>query len=180
MGIPMPFEQFTSQKHSTNLREPTMSKVATNLVSTIIERDKVTVMNGGKNHINQNGNAETDDDVIKQTKHIANYWVSKLALLPHPFMEETYFKETFIDPQIVQVKKNEEEENDNRGADEMTRLTRSASSVIYYLHLPVDSLGDSTLFYRSRCSSISMHFYKGLPITLYYFAEDQKSKSSNK
>ena len=23
-----------------------------------------------------------------------------------------------------------------------------------------------------------MHFYKGLPITLYYFAEDQKSKSS--
>ena len=100
-----------------------MSKVATNLVSTIIERDKVTVKNGGKNHINQNGNAETDDDVIKQTEHIANYWVSKLALLPHPFMEETYFKETFIDPQIVQVKKNEEEENNNRGADEMTRYS---------------------------------------------------------
>ena len=38
-------------------------------------------------------------------------------------MEETYFKETFIDPQIVQVKKNEEEENNNRGADEMTRYS---------------------------------------------------------
>lgn len=100
-----------------------MSKVATNLVSTIIERDKVTVKNGSKSHINQNGIAETDDDVIKQTNEIANYWVSKLTLLPHPFMEETYFKETFIDPQIVQVKKNEEEENNNRGADEMTRYS---------------------------------------------------------
>ena len=47
------------------------------------------------------------------------------------------------------------------------------------LHLIVYNIGDSTLFYRSRCSSISMHFYKGLPITLYYFAEDQKSKSLN-
>ena len=50
------------------------------------------------------------------------------------------------------------------------------ANVVY--HLIVLNIGDSTLFYRSRCSSISMHFYKGLPITLYYFAEDQKPKSS--
>ena len=96
-----------------------MSKVAGNLVSTIIQKDKVLVKNGV---MNQNGKKEIDD-VIEQNnkKDIASYWVNQLSLLPHPFMEETYFKETFIDPQIVQVKKNEEEENNNRGADEMTR-----------------------------------------------------------
>ena len=96
-----------------------MSKVAGNLVSTIIQKDKVLVKNGV---MNQNGKKEIDDVIEqKDKKDIASYWVNQLSLLPHPFMEETYFKETFIDPQIVQVKKNEEEENNNRGADEMTR-----------------------------------------------------------
>ena len=35
-------------------------------------------------------------------------------------------------------------------------------------------IGESTLFYRSRCSSITMHFYHGLPISLYYLAEEGK------
>ena len=90
-----------------------MSKVATNLVSTIIEKDKVLVKNGfiEKQDVNES----------KETTVIANYWVKQLSLNPHPFMEETYFKETFIDPQIVEVKKNDQEENNNRGADQMTR-----------------------------------------------------------
>ena len=35
----------------------------------------------------------------------------------------------------------------------------------------LNRIGESTLFYRSRCSSISMHFYHGRPITLYYFTQ---------
>ena len=90
-----------------------MSKVATNLVSTIIEKDKVLVKNGFIE--------KQDVDELKETKDIASYWVKQLSLNPHPFMDETYFKETFIDPQIVEVKKNDQEENNNRGADQMTR-----------------------------------------------------------
>ena len=37
--------------------------------------------------------------------------------------------------------------------------------------LEFNPIGESTLFYRSRCSSISMHFYHGRPITLYYFTQ---------
>ena len=97
----------------SNASAETMSKVATNLVSTIIEKDKVLVKNGfiEKQDVNES----------KETTVIANYWVKQLSLNPHPFMEETYFKETFIDPQIVEVKKNDQEENNNRGADQMTR-----------------------------------------------------------
>ena len=124
--------QFTPHKQNRNIEEnnkinpnsdQTMSKVAKNIVSTIIERDKVLIENGGSNRENQNRMmAAIQEDVeTAETKGNANYWVNQLALLPHPFMEETYFKETFIDPQIVQVKKNEDDENAKHGADEMTR-----------------------------------------------------------
>ena len=74
-----------------------MSKVAGNLVSTIIQKDKVLVKSGV---MNQNCKKEIDDVIEqKDKKDIASYWVNQLSLLPHPFMEETYFKETFIDPQ---------------------------------------------------------------------------------
>ena len=107
------FEKAVEDRFCSNASNETMSKVATNLVSTIIEKDKVLVKNGfiEKQDVNE----------LKETKDIANYWVKKLSLNPHPFMEETYFKETFIDPQIVEVKKNDQEENNNRGADQMTR-----------------------------------------------------------
>ena len=86
-----------------------MSKVATNIVSTIIQRDKVLIKNGGTHNEHQNRMPAIEEDVEStETNNTANYWVNQLTLLPHPFMEETYFKETFIDPQVVQVKKNDE------------------------------------------------------------------------
>ena len=51
--------------------------------------------------------------------------------------------------------------------------------LLVFIYIITNYLGESTLFYRSRCSSISMHFYQGLPITLYYFAEDQRSKTND-
>ena len=132
-------DQFTQPRQNqrieevdTNRREfnPAMSKVATNFVSTIIERDKVIIKNGGTNHENQDRMPAIEEDVEPtETNNTANYWVNQLTLLPHPFMEETYFKETFIDPQIVQVKKNEEEENANQGADEMTRYAEYTNTL---------------------------------------------------
>ena len=107
------FQKAVEDYFCFNTSNETMSKVATNLVSTIIEKDKVLVKNGfvEKQEVNES----------KETTDIASYWVKQLSLNPHPFMEETYFKETFIDPQIVEVKKNDQEENNNRGADQMTR-----------------------------------------------------------
>ena len=107
------FQKAVEDYFCSNTSNEEMSKVATNLVSTIIEKDKVLVKNGfiEKEDVNES----------KETTVIANYWVKQLSLNPHPFMEETYFKETFIDPQIVEVKKNDQEENNNRGADQMTR-----------------------------------------------------------
>lgn len=107
------FQKAVEDNFCSNTSNKTMSKVATNLVSTIIEKDKVLVKNG---YIEKQEVTES-----KETTNIANYWVKQLSLNPHPFMEETYFKETFIDPQIVEVKKNDQEENNNRGADQMTR-----------------------------------------------------------
>jgi len=105
----------------------------------------------------------------------AKYWVDQLNLQQHPFMEETYFRDTFMDTQLVQVKRNNNDDKKIVGVDDFSTLTRPASTLTYYLHLPAESLGESTLFYRSRCSSISMHFYQGLPISLYYFTEGGKT-----
>lgn len=151
-----------------------MSKAASNLVSNIIMKD-IKVVKNGVNHGSQSSvSNQPDNTELQEVTKSAKYWVDQLCLQQHPFMEEAYFRETFIDPQMVEVKKDSKGDNKLTGGIEATRLKRSASTLIYYLHLPVDALGDSTLFYRSRCSSISMHFYQGLPISLYYFAEEGK------
>lgn len=62
-----------------------------NLISEIITKDKVPAQNG------------TDPCYLSFTKH-ARYWVDQLNLQQHPFMEEAYFRETFVDSQLVQLK----------------------------------------------------------------------------
>ena len=39
----------------------------------------------------------------------------------HPFIDEAYFKETFIDPQMVQVAKDSNEDNKAGGIDEISK-----------------------------------------------------------
>ena len=97
-----------------------MSKAAKHIVSQVIMKDIVRIENG----INGKGNNPTknseDVDPSPECKH-AKYWVNQLSLKQHPFMDEAYFKETFIDPQMVQVKKDSNEDNKIGGVDEMLK-----------------------------------------------------------
>ena len=60
----------------------------------------------------------------------AAYWIKKLDLGKH-FLEWGYFKETLRDENMVTTKDGEQ---------------RSASTLIYFLHLPQGSLGKHFLF----------------------------------
>ena len=46
------------------------------------------------------------------------HWVDQLGLKQHPFMEEVYFRETFVDTQVVQVKGNNNNDTKNQRADD--------------------------------------------------------------
>ena len=96
-----------------------MSKAASHIVSVIMD-DKVRIKNGinGK-CVNPTKNSQ-DVDSSPECKH-AKYWVNQLSLKQHPFMDEAYFKDTFIDPQMVQVKKDSNEDNKAGGVDEMLK-----------------------------------------------------------
>ena len=87
-----------------------MSKAASSLVSTIIMKDKVSVRNvdtaGSGNCASDNSDAKK----VKEGHKDSKYWIDQLSLQPHPFMEEVYFRETFIDTQMVQIKKDSSEE----------------------------------------------------------------------
>ena len=102
-----------------------MSKAASNLVSSIIMKDKVLVKNG-PNYGSQNSISNNSDDAeLREVNKYAKYWVDQLGLQQHPFMEEAYFRETFIDPQMVQVKKENNDDNKLTGGVEISRLVLS-------------------------------------------------------
>ena len=78
------------------------------------------------------------------------HWVDKLQLAAHP-NAKGYYKETFRDSSQVQNGKGEE---------------RSASTLIYFLHVP-EQLDNSTTFFRVQSTEM-IHWYQGEPLTLYY------------
>ena len=65
-----------------------------------------------------------------ETPKPASYWVKALRLEPHPIMSGGFFKETFRDPNQVKVT-----------CTDGKLLTRSLSTLIYYLHLPTPKFG---------------------------------------
>ena len=91
----------------------------------------------------------------------ALYWIKKLDLQKHPFMDSGYFKETFRDNNQVTISNQE---------------TRAASTLIYFLHLPEGQVGLDKTFYRSKSSVIS-HFYDGQPIKIFLLDEDKQVQS---
>jgi hypothetical protein len=97
-----------------------MSKAAKHLVAQVIMKDVVRIENGinGKG-LNPTKNSENGEP-SPECKH-AKYWVNQLSLKQHPFMDEAYFKETFIDPQMVQIKKDSNEDNRAGGVDEILK-----------------------------------------------------------
>lgn len=104
---------------------------------------------------------EPEEEIIEEVKEkTASDWIQELGLEPHPIMERGFYKETFRDPTQVQI----------LSADG-SQLTRSASTLIFYLHLPVGQLNNSTLFYKSTCSSVTMHFHAGQPVSLYFLSQ---------
>ena len=78
------------------------------------------------------------------------FWVDKFQLSEHPHAKG-YYKETFRDSAQVQNTKGEE---------------RSASTLIYFLHVP-EQLDNSTTFFRVQ-STAMIQWYQGEPHTLYY------------
>ena len=97
-----------------------MSKAASHIVSQVIMKDKVRVDNGINGKVlNSTKNSE---DVEKSPEcKSAKYWVNQLSLKQHPFIDEAYFKETFIDTQMVQVAKDSNEDNKAGGVDEISK-----------------------------------------------------------
>ena len=87
-----------------------MSKAASSLVSTIIMKDKVPVKNGATAGSENCTSDNSDAKRVKEGHKDSKYWIDQLSLQPHPFMEEVYFRETFIDTQMVQIKKDSSEE----------------------------------------------------------------------
>ena len=83
--------------------------------------------------------------------YTADYWIERFNLQKHPFMNG-YFHESFRDPMTV--------------THPMVREERSASSLIYYLHLPDGRLNSRTVFYQQK-STVTTHFYTGEPVTIY-------------
>lgn len=86
------------------------------------------------------------------------HWIERYRLEKHPFMNG-YFKESFVDELIVSHPRHNE--------------ARSASSLIYYLHLPEGPLSSETQFYQSQ-SSVVTHFYTGDSVTIYTIDLDAK------
>ena len=66
---------------------------------------------------------------LEMAKKSAKHWVEKFGLEDHPFMPG-YFKETFRDSQQVE------------GGEAALRGPRNASTLIYFLHLPEQKLGE--------------------------------------
>ena len=99
-----------------------MSKAASNLVSNIIMKD-IKVVKNGVNHGSQSSvSNQPDNTELHEVTKSAKYWVDQLCLQQHPFMEEAYFRETFIDPQMVEVKKDSKGDDKLTGGIEATRL----------------------------------------------------------
>ena len=88
----------------------------------------------------------------------AKFWIDKFKLERHP-IQNGYFKEVFRDDLKVKHPESKEE--------------RSASTLIYYLHLPEGPLNSETLFFKLK-SSETTHFYTGKPVTIYYINDDKK------
>eukprot|EP00088_Acartia_fossae_P027441 TRINITY_DN28200_c0_g1_i1.p1 TRINITY_DN28200_c0_g1~~TRINITY_DN28200_c0_g1_i1.p1 ORF type:complete len:153 (-),score=33.50 TRINITY_DN28200_c0_g1_i1:162-620(-) len=86
------------------------------------------------------------------------YWIKKFDLQPHPKEEKGYFKETFRDEFQVTGTAGK---------------SRSASTLIYFLHLH-DTLQPTTTFFKVQ-SVESIHWYYGDPVNLYYIDEAKKS-----
>ena len=81
------------------------------------------------------------------------FWVDKFQLAEHPHAKG-YYKETFRDSAQVQNAKGKE---------------RSASTLIYFLHVP-EQLDNSTTFFRVQSTEM-IHWYQGEPLTLYYMPD---------
>ena len=105
----------------------------------------------------------------------AAYWIEKLKLEKH-FLEWGYFKETLRDENMVTTKEGTQ---------------RSASTLIYFLHLPSGPLGkylsilnfhfvsillitaSDTVFCKLPGAEIT-HFYQGQPIKIYTIDDNKK------
>ena len=86
------------------------------------------------------------------------FWVDKLQLSAHPHAKG-YYKETFRDSAQVKNTKGEE---------------RSASTLIYFLHVP-EQLDNSTTFFRVQSTEM-IHWYQGEPLTLYYMPDHNSTE----
>ena len=81
------------------------------------------------------------------------FWVDKFQLSAHPHAKG-YYKETHRDSAQVQNSKGD---------------ARSASTLIYFLHVP-EQLDNLTTFFRVQSTEM-IHWYHGDPLTLYYMPD---------
>ena len=103
-------------------------------------KDDSPIANGGEPSVAEEVSEEASaleendrdkkDDQQMETPKPASYWVKALRLEPHPIMSGGFFKETFRDPNQVKVT-----------CTDGKLLTRSLSTLIYYLHLPTPKFG---------------------------------------
>ena len=81
------------------------------------------------------------------------FWVDEFQLSVHHHAK-CYYKETFRDSAQVQNSKGD---------------ARSASTLIYFLHMP-EQLDNLTTFFRVQSTEM-IHWYQGEPLTLYYMPD---------